>query len=714
MQNLTNEFCELRKQYIDAKFMTMNPMQKKAIYNVDGPVLVLAGAGSGKTTTIIGRIVYMVMFGHAYYSTETTFPVTEGDIKELKSVLSGTGSISEHLKSMLQVKPASPQNIMAVTFTNKAAGEMKKRLESKLGKDTAEKVCAKTFHSACVGILREYAMFVGFKRDFTIYDEKDCKSVLKDIYKANGIKEKELHKDDVLNHISIWKDKMITPDMAISQSTISSYNTVAHLYKEYQERLKNANAMDFDDLIGNTIRLLKEHPDIQAELQKKIQYIMVDEYQDTNASQHELLSLLVSPEHNICVVGDDDQSIYSFRGADVDNILNFPQEFNGTHIIKMEQNYRSDGNILNLANSLIGHNTKRHNKNLWTYRNPGVMPTYTYYASDYDETDSIVEDIKDYIAAGNNYSDVAILYRNSRLSYVIERALAREKIPYKIVGGFKFFERAEVKDIIAYLCVITNPADDQRLKRIINVPARKIGAATVDKIATLAQQYKVSMMEIIRNADLYPAIAKAKPALDSFIKMYDTMCLMANGSTLGELTQSVIKYSGYRKMLEDKGVDGKDELQNVEQVVVAAEEFEHAHIKTNLSEFLAEISLLSAVDMLSSEENKVVMMTLHASKGLEFKNVYIIGLEDSIIPSSRDDVGIEEERRLLYVGMTRAKEELHLSTAKQRHTFGAWGEEDKPSRFLYDIDQQDIDYGTSRNNIFARKNAISWDMNTLF
>lgn len=714
MQNLTNEFCELRKQYIDAKFMTMNPMQKKAIYNVDGPVLVLAGAGSGKTTTIIGRIVYMVMFGHAYYSTETTFPVTEGDIKELKSVLSGTGSISEHLKSMLQVKPVSPQNIMAVTFTNKAAGEMKKRLESKLGKDMAEKVYAKTFHSACVGILREYAMFVGFKRDFTIYDEKDCKSVLKDIYKANGIKEKELHKDDVLNHISIWKNKMITPDMAISQSTISSYNTVAHLYKEYQERLKNANAMDFDDLIGNTIQLLKEHPDIQAELQKKIQYIMVDEYQDTNASQHELLSLLVSPEHNICVVGDDDQSIYSFRGADVDNILNFPQEFDGTHIIKMEQNYRSDGNILNLANSLIGHNTKRHNKNLWTYRNPGVMPTYTYYASDYDETDSIVEDIKDYIAAGNNYSDVAILYRNSRLSYVIERSLAREKIPYKIVGGFKFFERAEVKDIIAYLCVIANPADDQRLKRIINVPARKIGAATVDKIATLAQQYKVSMMEIIRNADLYPAIAKAKPALDSFIKMYDTMCLMANGSTLGELTQSVIKYSGYRKMLEDKGVDGKDELQNVEQVVVAAEEFEHAHIKTNLSEFLAEISLLSAVDTLSSEENKVVMMTLHASKGLEFKNVYIIGLEDSIIPSSRDDVGIEEERRLLYVGMTRAKEELHLSTAKQRHTFGAWGEEDKPSRFLYDIDQQDIDYGTSRNNIFARKNAISWDMNALF
>ena len=714
MQNLTNEFCELRKQYIDAKFMTMNPMQKKAIYNVDGPVLVLAGAGSGKTTTIIGRIVYMVMFGHAYYSTETTFPVTEGDIKELKSVLSGTGSISEHLKSMLQVKPVSPQNIMAVTFTNKAAGEMKKRLESKLGKDTAEKVCAKTFHSACVGILREYAMFVGFKRDFAIYDEKDCKSVLKDIYKANGIKEKELHKDDVLNHISIWKDKMITPDMAISQSTISSYNTVAHLYKEYQERLKNANAMDFDDLIGNTIQLLKEHPDIQAELQKKIQYIMVDEYQDTNASQHELLSLLVSPEHNICVVGDDDQSIYSFRGADVDNILNFPQEFDGTHIIKMEQNYRSDGNILNLANSLIGHNTKRHNKNLWTYRNPGVMPTYTYYASDYDETDSIVEDIKDYIAAGNNYSDVAILYRNSRLSYVIERSLAREKIPYKIVGGFKFFERAEVKDIIAYLCVIANPEDDQRLKRIINVPARKIGAATVDKIATLAQQYKVSMMEIIRNADLYPAIAKVKPALDSFIKMYDTMCLMANGSTLGELTQSVIKYSGYRKMLEDKGVDGKDELQNVEQVVVAAEEFEHAHIKTNLSEFLAEISLLSAVDMLSSEENKVVMMTLHASKGLEFKNVYIIGLEDSIIPSSRDDVGIEEERRLLYVGMTRAKEELHLSTAKQRHTFGAWGEEDKPSRFLYDIDQQDIDYGTSRDNIFARKNAISWDMNALF
>ena len=714
MQNLTNEFCELRKQYIDAKFMTMNPMQKKAIYNVDGPVLVLAGAGSGKTTTIIGRIVYMVMFGHAYYSTKTTFPVTENDIKELKSVLAGTGSISEHLKSMLQVKPISPQNIMAVTFTNKAAGEMKKRLESKLGKDMAEKVYAKTFHSACVGILREYAMFVGFKRDFAIYDEKDCKSVLKDIYKANGIKEKELHKDDVLNHISIWKDKMITPDMAISQSTISSYNTVAHLYKEYQERLKNANAMDFDDLIGNTIRLLKEHPDIQAELQKKIQYIMVDEYQDTNASQHELLSLLVSPEHNICVVGDDDQSIYSFRGADVDNILNFPQEFNGTHIIKMEQNYRSDGNILNLANSLIGHNTKRHNKNLWTYRNPGVMPTYTYYASDYDETDSIVEDIKDYIAAGNNYSDVAILYRNSRLSYVIERALAREKIPYKIVGGFKFFERAEVKDIIAYLCVIANPADDQRLKRIINVPARKIGAATVDKIATLAQQYKVSMMEIIRNADLYPAIAKAKPALDSFIKMYDTMCLMANGSTLGELTQSVIKYSGYRKMLEDKGVDGKDELQNVEQVVVAAEEFEHAHIKTNLSEFLAEISLLSAVDTLSSEENKVVMMTLHASKGLEFKNVYIIGLEDSIIPSSRDDVGIEEERRLLYVGMTRAKEELHLSTAKQRHTFGAWGEEDKPSRFLYDIDQQDIDYGTSRNNIFARKNAISWDMNALF
>ena len=714
MQNLTSEFCELRKQYIDAKFKTMNPMQKKAIYNVDGPILVLAGAGSGKTTTIIGRIIYMVMFGHAYYSTDTAFPVTQADIQELKSVLAGTGSISEHLKAMLRVNPVNPQNIMAVTFTNKAAGEMKKRLESKLGKDTAEKVCAKTFHSACVGILRDYAMFVGFKRDFTIYDEKDSKSVLKDIYKANGIKEKELHKDDVLDRISIWKDKMITPDMALSQNTVSSYNTVAHLYKEYQERLKNANAMDFDDLIVNTIRLLKGHPDVQRELQEKMQYIMVDEYQDTNASQHELLSLLISPKHNICVVGDDDQSIYSFRGADVENILNFPQEFGGTLIIKMEQNYRSDGNILNLANSLIGHNTKRHSKSLWTYRNPGVMPTYSLYANDYEETDSIVEDIKDYVAAGNNYSDIAILYRNSRLSYVMERSLARERIPYKIVGGFKFFERAEVKDIIAYLCIIANPADDQRLKRIINVPARKIGATTVDRIATLAQQRRVSMMEIIRDAALYPNIAKAKPALDDFVKMYDTMCLMASCNTLGELTQRVIEYSGYKKMLEDKGVDGKEELQNVEQVVVAAEEFENTHTQTNLSEFLTEVSLLAAVDTLNSEENKVTMMTMHASKGLEFKNVYIIGLEDSIIPSSRDDVGIEEERRLLYVGMTRAKEELHLSTAEHRHTFGAWGELDKPSRFLYDIDPQDIDFGASSNNIFAQKNAVGWDMNVLF
>ena len=699
MQNLTNEFCELRKQYIDAKFMTMNPMQKKAIYNVDGPVLVLAGAGSGKTTTIIGRIVYMVMFGHAYYSTETTFPVTEGDIKELKSVLSGTGSISEHLKSMLQVKPVSPQNIMAVTFTNKAAGELKERLRRMLGGEEGDEVFASTFHSACVRILRRWAEEIGYPRSFTIYDTDDAQRVMKTVYKELSIDDKFLPIKAAINQMSRWKDQLVSPEQALADHARDVKSTqTARIYAAYEKKLKEAGAFDFDDLIYQTVQLLADHPDVREFYQNKYRYLLVDEYQDTSVAQFRLVSLLTGPERNICVVGDDDQSIYRFRGATIENILNFEKLYPGTKTIRLEQNYRSTSNILNAANCVIQHNTERKGKTLWTDNGEGDKVQVYTAENEQDEASHIADVIGQHLKAGGHLADHAILYRMNAQSAPIESYFTRAGIPHKIVGGQRFNDRKEVKDIHSYMSIVANPRDDVRLRRIINEPARKIGATTVDVIADLAGQQGVNMLDIISHADQYAKLSRAVMPLLKFWQIYQRLQDSLATRTLDEFASDVIELTGYKAMLEADAAkgheDAADRLQNLGQLVNNVKNYCDQHgEEATLEGYLEDIALISDIDSYNESSDQVVLMTIHSAKGLEFPYVFLIGMEEGVFPSEMSkysEADLEEERRLAYVGITRAKKELYISNSVTRMLYGRT-QRNEPSRFLREIEPEYIE-----------------------
>ena len=596
----------------------LNDKQKEAVLATEGPCLVIAGAGSGKTKVLTHKIAYL---------------------------------ISE--------KGVKPYNILAITFTNKAASEMKQRVEKLVG-DVAQEMWMGTFHSICVRILRRFIDRIGFDTSFLIFDTSDQKTVVKECLKALNIDDKTFSDRSVLSEISNAKNEMLTPK-AYQTKYAGEFRKekIGQVYELYQKRLRENNAIDFDDIINYTIEILSENPDVLQYYTEKFKYVLVDEYQDTNKAQFTLVTILASRYGNITVVGDNDQGIYSFRGADISNILNFEKDFPGTKIIKLEQNYRCTGNILKAANAVIKHNENKYEKKLWTENEEGSLPCLYQAEDEYDEANYIVKQIEhlkteEYLKP----KDFVILYRMNAQSRAIEDILRRENIPYKIVGGLKFYERKEIKDAIAYLRLIYNPADNLSLKRIINEPKRGIGKTSLDKIQEISDKTGTSMYEIIKHAEEYD-LNRVKANSDEFINLIEELRIKREELSISELLKEVLKKSGYTKALElENSVEAETRMQNLEEFLTVAIEFEDESADNTLAEFLESITLTSDIDEMQDEENSVTLMTLHSAKGLEFPVVFLVGMEEGIFPGYKS-IGepreLEEERRLFYVGITRAK-----------------------------------------------------------
>ena len=693
---LGQEFCTLRDTYIEKQFGRLNDMQRQAVFTTDGPLLILAGAGSGKTTVLVNRIANLIRFGSAHGSKETPRPVTEEDVKALRTaIMTGTDAPS-WLDGMLRRNAVRSWNVMAITFTNKAAGELKERLRRMLGGEEGDEVFASTFHSACVRILRRWAEEIGYPRSFTIYDTDDAQRVMKTVYKELSIDDKFLPIKAAINQMSRWKDQLVSPEQALASPAKDTKGALtARIYAAYEKRLKEAGAFDFDDLIYQTVQLLAEHPDVREFYQNKYRYLLVDEYQDTSVAQFRLVSLLTGPERNICVVGDDDQSIYRFRGATIENILNFEKLYPGTKTIRLEQNYRSTSNILNAANCVIQHNTERKGKTLWTDNGEGDKVQVYTAENEQDEASHIADVIGQHLKAGGHLADHAILYRMNAQSAPIESYFTRAGIPHKIVGGQRFNDRKEVKDIHSYMSIVANPRDDVRLRRIINEPARKIGMTTIDKIGELASAAGVPMMEIIAHVRDYPALQRACAPLERFYEMYRELCDLSISEPLDVFVGDVIKKSGYEAMLKAMKEEGETRLENLGQLVSSIKTYADQNGEdATLAGFLEEVALISDLDSYDNDADSVTMMTIHSAKGLEFPHVYVVGMEDGLFPGNRamgDAEEMEEERRLCYVAMTRAKETLTLTNARQRMLFGRTAPA-MPSRFLKEIPEENMEW----------------------
>ncbi|MDD4850449.1 MAG: 3'-5' exonuclease, partial [Gemmiger sp.] len=691
----TTEFLQLRDRYIASCFTKLNPVQQQAVFAVNGPLLILAGAGSGKTTVLVNRIANIIRFGAAYGSTVLPRPVTEEDLAALRTVILCAQAPTRDLMQMLSVQPARPWNVLAITFTNKAAGELKERLKGMLGETVGADVNASTFHSACVRILRRDAERIGYTRSFTIYDSDDQQRVMKGIYKELMIDDKFLPVKSAIGQISGFKDKMLSPEAVAADVPADTKGAlVSKLYTAYQKKLRAAGAMDFDDLIYNTVYMLKTDEEVRAHYQQKFRYVLVDEYQDTSVAQFQLVRLLGGGFNNVCVVGDDDQSIYRFRGATIENILSFEQNFKGAKVIRLEQNYRSTSNILNAANSVIENNNGRKGKTLWTENGSGEKIQHYTAASEQDEASHIATVIGANLKAGATLKDHAVLYRMNAQSNPVETYFARAGIPYRIVGGQRFFDRKEVKDINSYMAIIVNPQDDLRLRRVINEPARKIGATTVDKIADLAAEAGVPMLEILAHVDQYPALGRASGALRGFYNLYRDLCDKATRLPLDEFAGEVIAKTGYEAMLKAQQEEGQTRLENLGQLVSSIKTYADQNGEdATLSGFLEEVALIADIDSYDQEVDSVTMMTMHSAKGLEFPYVFIVGLEEGVFPgdmSRFSEEDMEEERRLCYVGITRAKKELYLSSSRSRMIFGQT-RRNPPSRFLEEIGEELLD-----------------------
>lgn len=667
-----NSYDDLKKKVLEKYFGKINDMQREAVFSVNGPVLVLAGAGSGKTTVIINRIANMIFFGNAYFSGDArTLPHDEE--KLLTGYLDGAAIEDTALSEILAENKVNPWNILAITFTNKAAGELKVRLSSMLGED-AKSVTAATFHSACVRILRREIERLGYVRNFTIYDSDESQRVIKACIADMNLSEKQFPAKAVQAEISAAKDKLLTPADLESQAE-SDYRTtkVAKIYAEYQKRLFASDALDFDDIITVTVRLFKEYPDVLDHYQNLYKYIMVDEYQDTNYAQFILVQLLASKFGNLCVVGDDDQSIYKFRGATVENILNFEKHFSGAKVIRLEQNYRSTQNILDAANAVIRRNSFRKEKSLWTDAGAGDKVVLYKAADEFSEAKFIADTVLANIKEGGKYSDHAVLYRMSALSNNIEKALVKSGIPYKIVGGLRFFDRKEIKDIVAYLSVINNPGDLLRLKRIINEPKRGLGDTTISMLEEISGDKGISPLEIMRAAGEYPVLSKKASVLKKLARMFDTLSVKSKTIPLTDLLDKLLEESGYNAYIESLGEEGITRRENIAELKSTMEVYAQEAEEPSLSGFLEEIALYTDVDNYEPESDRVVLMTIHAAKGLEFNQVFIAGAEEGIFPSSRSMMSeeeIEEERRLAYVAFTRARRKLYILRAEQRMLFG--------------------------------------------
>ncbi|MBR2027773.1 MAG: UvrD-helicase domain-containing protein [Oscillospiraceae bacterium] len=702
----------LRKQYIEKQFGFLNPMQQQAVYAVKGPILILAGAGSGKTSVLINRISNMVRFGHSYASQYFPGDVSEETYMALENAVNSGEKLSFAQENEIATNPIRPYNILAITFTNKAAAELRERLEKSIG-EYAKDVMASTFHSLCVRILRRDGDKLGFDSSFTIYDTDDQKRIIKEIMKDFNIDDKFVQLKSVMSRMSGYKDKLISPQQANEFSANAHEKLIVKCYEEYQKRLKKANAFDFDDLIYYTVQLFKENPDVLEYYQNRYRYVMVDEYQDTSTAQFELVHLLAQGHNNICVVGDDDQSIYRFRGATIENILSFEEHFEGAQVIRLEQNYRSTQNILNAANSVIRNNQGRKGKTLWTSQGDGEKVKIYSLPKEFDESRNIVDIIADNVKKGAKLSDHAVLYRMNMQSSGVENALARSGISYRIIGGHRFYDRAEIKDVLAYINVAINPEDDLRLKRIINVPARKIGNTTIETISNLAKENGVPMIEIIRNVYDYPQLSRAVSALINFRDIYEKVKTLCEECPMEHIVPNLIRITGYEDMLAAQGEEGKTRLENIGQLVSNMQEYRNNNGEdATLRMFLEEVSLISDIDNYDKDADSVTLMTIHSAKGLEFPYVFIVGVEEGIFPgemSKYNPDDIEEERRLAYVGITRAKKELYISYCGERMVFGQT-KRPQPSRFVEEIDKSVcdvIDRNVKRYNLESSFGAQS-------
>lgn len=656
---------ELKKQ-----FSHMNNMQQQAVFCTEGPLLILAGAGSGKTTVLVNRIAYI-------------------------------------LKSEL----CKPWQILAITFTNKAAGELKERICNAVPESGSD-IWAATFHSTCARILRRYGDRIGFTSHFTVYGTDDQKKLVKDILKQLNYDEKMLPVKRVLNEISKAKDEMLTPQEMLKRAGYDNLKqSVAKVYEIYQSRLKTADAMDFDDMLCKTVELFQKCPDILEFYQNQFKYIMVDEYQDTNKVQYKFVSMLAAKYGNICVVGDDDQSIYKFRGATIENILSFENTFKGAKMIRLEQNYRSTQNILNAANGVISNNTMRKGKTLWTENAVGDKIEVHTSDSERDEAQFIAKTILDGVADGRKFSDFAILYRMNAQSNSIEQALSRSGIPHRVIGGRRFYDREEIRDMVAYLQVINNPHDDVRLGRIINVPKRGIGATTLEKASEIAAGLGESIYSVIKDADVYPQLSRAATKLKSFVALIDGLmeAEQSGDYSLAELYNLILEHTDYEKYLKTEKDNPDVRIENIEELSSNIIKFEEDYAEeASLSNFLEEISLQTDIDNYDAEADSSVMMTLHSAKGLEFPVVFIAGLEEGVFPSIATMMNpdeLNEERRLAYVGITRAKEKLYITKAKSRMLMGHTSY-NKVSRFVNEIPPELLNY-TGEKKTFASTNGFS-------
>ncbi|MDO5399877.1 MAG: 3'-5' exonuclease [Eubacteriales bacterium] len=696
LKQLETRFLDARKQFIAGQFANLNPMQQEAVLTTQGPLLLLAGAGSGKTTVLINRIANIMRFGRASDSREIPGTVTEADVEFLEQL--GEDPLDEDLRraeALCAQDPAVPWSIIAITFTNKAANELKDRLSTLLGPG-AQDIWAMTFHAACCRILRRDIERMGYSRSFTIYDSADSERIMKEIIKDMGLDDKTFPARYVLAAISREKDQMISPqqmlDRAEGQNDLRALH-IAKCYVKYQQRLFDNNALDFDDIIYVTVQLLQQNEDVRTYYQRKFRYVMVDEYQDTNHMQYLLTSLLAGGYENICVVGDDDQSIYRFRGATIENILNFEKQFRGARTIRLEQNYRSTEVILNAANAVISHNLGRKGKRLWTANGQGD-PIVVYEGQDENSEANFVAGQIIAGSKGKNFKDYAILYRTNAQSNALEFAMKRNGIPYRVIGGTRFFDRAEVKDMLSYLCVINNRADDLRLKRIINNPPRGIGAKAQELVQRMADAEGKSCYAIVCDPYSYGPLEKQALKLMQFSALIEELAgLLEGGMSLGDFYDELLIRTGYVDMLNAKPTEeNKTRLENVRELKSSILSYAQNAEQPTLAGFLEEIALYTDLEQYNEGDDAVVMMTMHSAKGLEFPHVFLVGFEDGLFPGMRaigDAEEMEEERRLCYVGITRAKQTLTICHAKQRMIYGRTAAA-LPSRFLREIPESCI------------------------
>ena len=695
-EQLDSRFLAARRKYITAQFAQLNPMQQEAVLTTEGPLLLLAGAGSGKTTVLINRIANIMRFGRGSDSNEIPEAVTEEDVAFLEELDEDLNESDRWRADCLcAVEPAAPWSIIAITFTNKAANELNERLSVLLGPQ-AQDIWAMTFHSACCRILRRDIERMGYTRSFTIYDSSDSERIMKDIIKDMGLDDKTFPAKYVLGAISKEKDKMVSPQEMLERAENSNDIRALHIaraYVKYQTQLKDNNALDFDDIIYVTVKLLQENEDVKKYYQRKFKYVLVDEYQDTNHMQYLLTALLAGGYENICVVGDDDQSIYRFRGATIENILNFEKQYLGSRTIRLEQNYRSTQAILNAANAVISHNLGRKGKRLWTANGQGD-PITVYEASDEGTEANYVAGKIITGSKGKSFKDHAILYRTNAQSNALEFALKRNGIPYRVIGGTRFFDRAEVKDMLSYLCVINNRADDLRLKRIINNPPRGLGPKTIDTAQRLADAEGKPLYSVVADPYSYGPLEKPALKLLKFSAFIEGMAeLLEEGMSLPDFYEELLLQSGYVDMLKAKDTEeNKTRLENVRELKSSIHAYvQNAEVPT-LAGFLEEIALYTDLEQYNESDDAVVMMTMHSAKGLEFPHVFLVGFEDGLFPGMRaigDSEEMEEERRLCYVAITRAKKTLTITHAKQRMLYGRTSAA-LPSRFLREIPEECI------------------------